>query len=218
MSELSPGAETVAGRDRGRGGHGFRPAGSRAGGLRERGRAWWLRLAATFEREIEAGRGFLWLPVLLGAGIVGYFALPREPWLPAMAVAAGVLIAAAWTTRRRVVLFRVTLAITFVFVGAAWMTLRTSLVVTPRLAREQTVEVSGWVAAREAAARGGARLEVAVERIAGLTPERSPARVRITVLGSAGDIAVGDGLTLLARLRPPGGPVMPMRYACPMRG
>lgn len=38
-----------------------------------------LWLAATFEREMEAGRGFLWLPVLFGAGIVVYFALPAEP-------------------------------------------------------------------------------------------------------------------------------------------
>jgi len=36
-----------------------------------------LGLAATFEREIDAGRGFVWLPVVFGAGILVY--LPCRP-------------------------------------------------------------------------------------------------------------------------------------------
>lgn len=210
MSEFSPGIEAVSGDD------GVRQARRRAwpssGGIHDWWTAGWVRLAATFEREMEAGRGFLWLPVMFGVGIAGYFALPREPWVPAMLTAALVLAVSCWTLRRRVVLFRVMTAITVVCAGAAWMTLRTDLVATPRLAREQTVEVSGWVAAREAAARGGARLEIVVQDIAGLSPVRTPARVRITVRTGANEIAVGDGLSMLARLRPPSGPVMPGGY------
>ncbi len=45
------------------------------------------RLGAMFEREMEAGRGFLWLPVIFGIGILVYFALPAEPSLLALVVA-----------------------------------------------------------------------------------------------------------------------------------
>ena len=62
-----------------------------------------LALAATFEREIDAGRGFLWLPVAFGIGILIYFALPAEPWAPALVAAAAVLVVAAWRARFRVV-------------------------------------------------------------------------------------------------------------------
>ena len=66
-----------------------------------------LRLVLVFEREMEAGRGFLWLPVLFGAGIVAYFGLPREPSIVATGGAALILVLAAWRARTRTALFRV---------------------------------------------------------------------------------------------------------------
>ena len=39
----------------------------------------WLLAAAARRLEAEQDRWFLWLPVLFGAGIALYFALPAEP-------------------------------------------------------------------------------------------------------------------------------------------
>ena len=123
---------------------------------------------------MEAGRGFLWLPVLFGIGVLIYFALPAEPSLLALAVATAALAALAWTLRRRVAAGRVAIAVAMIVAGATMMTLRTAVVAAPVLPREATVEVTGWVAEREASARGGARVRVAVRGIAGLAPERTP--------------------------------------------
>jgi len=78
--------------------------------------AWFSK---TFDREMEEGRGFLWLPVCFGIGILVYFALPVEPSTVAVSgIAFGAAIL-AWTMRRRTDLFRLTIALTFVAGGAA---------------------------------------------------------------------------------------------------
>ena len=73
--------------------------------------------------------------------------------------------------------------------GRRSITLRTAVVAAPVLPRETTVEVTGWVAEREAAARGGARVRLAVHGIADVAPERTPRAVRITIRAGADDIA-----------------------------
>ncbi|MCB1495695.1 MAG: hypothetical protein KDJ86_07920, partial [Bauldia sp.] len=83
-----------------------------------------LWLGATFEREMEAGRAFLWLPVLFGIGILVYFALPAEPSLAALAVVSLLLGVASWTARTRLGLFRVLVALTVVTLGAGVMKAR----------------------------------------------------------------------------------------------
>lgn len=170
------------------------------------------RLGALFEREMEAGRGFLWLPVIFGIGILIYFALPSEPSLLAIIVATLALAALAWVLRRRVAAFRVALALATLVGGVAAIKARTEIVVAPVLQREMTVAVTGWVAAREAAARGGTRVRLRVHDLEGIANGRAPTAVRITVRSKADDIRVGDALTVLARLRPPSGPVMPGGY------
>ena len=147
---------------------------------------------AAFEREMEAGRGFLWLPVLFGIGVLGYFALPAEPSLLALVAVTAALASLAWALRRRVAAGRVAVALVMIVAGATIMTLRTVVVAAPVLPREMTVEVTGWVAEREASARGGARVRIAVDGIAGVAPERTPEAVRITIRAGAEDIRVGD--------------------------
>jgi len=171
-----------------------------------------LRLAAAFEREMEAGRGFLWLPVLFGVGIILYFALPAEPSLLALVAVTGALVSLAWGFRRRVAAGRTAVALAMVAAGATVMTLRTAVVAAPVLPREITAEVTGWVAKREASDRGGTRLRLTVHNISGVAPKHTPAAVRITVQARAEGIRVGDAVTILARIRPPSGPVMPGGY------
>ena len=44
--------------------------------------------------ELEDRRGFIWLPVAFGTGILLYFALPREPLLAALGLV--VFVSAVW--------------------------------------------------------------------------------------------------------------------------
>jgi competence protein ComEC len=108
--------------------------------------------------------------------------------------------------------FRLATALAVIVAGMTLTTLRTTLVAAPVLTRETTAEVSGWVAEREAASRSGTRLRLAVHAIEGLPPERTPPVVRVTVRAGGDEIGVGDAVQMLARLRPPSGPVMPGGY------
>lgn len=169
--------------------------------------------AETFDREMEEGRGFVWLPVCLGAGILIYFALPTEP--SAVAVGGMTLATAllAWASHRRAGPFRLTIVLAFVAAGAATMKLRTDLVSTPKLPREMTAEATGWVAEREAAARSGVRVVLRVAEIEDLSADEMPYAVRITIHAkSAETISVGDAIAVTARMRPPSGPVIPGGY------
>ena len=174
--------------------------------------ALWIALAATFEREIDAGRGFLWLPVAFGLGILAYFALPAEPWAPALALTAAGLVAAAWRARLHIVAFRLLIVAACIASGALAAKLRTDLVAAPVMAREATVTVSGWIAAREEAGARGARLYLRVHDMADLRGGPMPRLVRVTVRSKADALAVGDAVRLTARLQPPGGAVMPGGY------
>ncbi len=172
----------------------------------------WLALAATFEREIDAGRGFLWLPVAFGAGILVYFTLPAEPWAPALGLAGAALIAAAWRARLSAVVFRVLVVAACLACGLFAAKLRTDWVAAPAMPREATVTVSGWIAAREESGAHGARLYLRVHAMTGIGTRSTPRLVRVTVRSHADALSVGDAVTLLARLEPPGGAVMPGGY------
>ncbi len=172
----------------------------------------WLALGATFEREIDAGRGFLWLPVAFGAGILIYFALPAEPWTPALILAAAVSSFAALRARFRVVAFRALMVMGCVACGLTAAKLRTDWVAAPRMAHEATVTVSGWIAAREETSAHGARLYLRVHDMTDRRGGTMPRLVRVTVRSHADALSVGDAVTLLARLEPPGGAVMPGGY------
>ncbi|MEO8668743.1 MAG: ComEC/Rec2 family competence protein [Bauldia sp.] len=171
-----------------------------------------LRLGVVFEREMEDGRGFLWLPVAFGAGIVLYFALPREPAAFALILSTMALVVAAVRMRLSIVAFRILLVAALVATGVLAMKLRTDAVMVPRLAREMTATVTGWVSAKSEAARGGFRVHLRVASIEGLAPEATPRIVRVTIRSRASDIAVGDAISMKARLQPPSGPVMPGGY------
>lgn len=169
-------------------------------------------LADTFEREVDEGRSFLWLPVLFGVGILIYFALLGEP--STLAVVGVVLLVGtvAAASRRHLGAFRLSIAVTIVATGALTMKLHTEMNAAPKLPREMTAEVSGWVAKRETATRGGVRVVLRVAGIERLNAAETPYAVRVTVRGRGHPIAVGDAIAVTARLRPPNGPVLPGGY------
>lgn len=170
------------------------------------------RLERDFVEDIELGRGTLWMPVAFAAGIMAYFAFPREPSWAALASLGVILGAAALRCRHRPGTFAALVMVAMLVLGTAAAALETRIVATPVLTAERTYEVTGRVLGRETFGPGRVRYVVDVERLSGLPPERTPRRVRISTHAKAPPLAVGDGLAGLARLGPPRGPVYPGGY------
>lgn len=167
------------------------------------------KLLAACETEIERRRLFLWLPVLMGVGILFYFAADREPalWAPVAGFAAASAMAVLLRSRRPAMLACIAIAAIFAgFGAAAW---RTATVAAPMLDRTRIGQLSGFVESVEAR-DAGARLIVLVTGIAGLEPAQLPKRVRVNI--KAGSVAPGDHISAVARLLPPPGPARPGGY------
>jgi competence protein ComEC len=155
----------------------------------------------------ERGRAVLWLPVLMGAGVLTYFALRREPpaWVGlALLVPAGAGAALA----RTLPLLRGGLALVVAFaLGvsaaqlAAWRA--PPLVVLPAHAVVLTGVVRGVDPLPE-----GRRLLLEAPRLDGGAPLGRLVRVRLRT-GDPLVIETGDTVRLRALLRPPASPAYP---------
>ncbi|HVY18477.1 MAG TPA: ComEC/Rec2 family competence protein [Bauldia sp.] len=180
-------------------------------GARLRGFATELRL--TLEAELEAGRGFLWLPVAFGVGILVYFNLPREPSVLALALLVASFGVAVRRWRHSGMALRILVAAATVAAGLFVAKVRTDVVAAPVLSREVTATVSGWIAGVEEAANGGRRVRIRVANIDGVAATETPRFARITIRArSAASLSVGDPVSVLAGIGPPTGPVIPGGY------
>ncbi len=171
--------------------------------------AWRDGLVAALSHEAERRRLFLWLPVMMGAGILLYFAADREPalWAPVAGFVAACAGALVLRQRRLAPLICLGCAAAFAgFAAAAW---RTATVAAPTLDRPRIGQVTGFVESVEAR-DAGARLVILVTGLAGVEPERWPRRVRVNV--RAGTVSPGDHIAAVARLLPPPGPARPGGY------
>jgi len=165
---------------------------------------------AWLEREIEAGQGFLWLPVAFGCGALVYFALPSEPSAVALLLLAVGLWGLALLRRHRAASVRLLIICAMAASGTAAMKLRTDWLATRVLERQVSGTLTGWVEERKAR-RGGYRLTIRVASLDAKRVASIPQRVNVTVRGR--DVPrVGEGVKLLARLRPASGPVLPGGY------
>ncbi len=178
-------------------------------GLRLMLAGWQRHFLAACSLEVERRRLFLWLPVMMGAGILLYFAADSEPalWAPV----AGFLLtgAAAFALRQRRPAMLACIALATVFAGFAAASWRTASIAGPVLDRPRIGQLSGFVEAVEAR-DAGARLVILVTGLAGLEPERWPRRVRVNV--RSGTVSPGDHVAAVARLLPPPGPARPGGY------
>lgn len=172
------------------------------------------RIADAARRDLDDGLALPGLVVVFACGIALYFALPREPWLPAtLAFAVGAVGFTSWR-RRHGATARVAAMVAAVALGMAAAGVETWRVAAPRLDHERTVSVAGRVTDVDATAKGGLRLTVAVAAMEGrgLTPETTPAVVTATQTTRGYRPTVGDGVRFKARLKPPEGPVLPGAY------
>ncbi|WP_264588498.1 ComEC/Rec2 family competence protein [Sphingobium sp. B8D3D] len=178
-----------------------------------RSSVWLGRLHARTESVLEAERAQLplWVPILLGAGIIAWFTLPAPPqWMAWIAFWLGA--AAAFGAVGRGGRLPAALAIGAVLLAAGCLLIwaKALLVAQPPLSRAAVVEMEARVlSATPLAARGLVRLEVAP-----LSRPDLPARVRINAAPDqmAEEIAAGDRIAVRARLMPPAPAALPGAY------
>ncbi len=175
--------------------------------------AWrWLVREAAAQRD----RFRLWIPIAFGLGAAAYLELRTEPsvWAAA-AVAAAAWLAAGLAHRfwpgRLATIAAILLA--FGCSGLLAGQIRAIRVAAPIApASQRAVAVDAFVVdVLSPGAGGGARVLLAPVRIAGLTPEQTPKRLRATIDPTAVP-GPGAAVRVLARLNPPPPPVSPGAY------
>ena len=182
--------------------------------LRGVGLSLWLAdigraLGAALEAEAERRRLFLWLPVMMGLGILLYFAADREPALAAPLAGFAAAGAGAFAFRQKRLAVIACIALAAIFAGFTAATWRTATIAAPMLDRPRIGVVTGFVESVEAR-DAGARLVLLVTSIAGVEAGKQPRRVRVNV--RTGAVAPGDHISAVARLLPPPGPARPGGY------
>ena len=160
----------------------------------------------------DRARWALWAPVFMGLGIGIYFALPLEPMRFAGAAALALTIAGVYFSRHwpgiQLSLIMVLLLVAG-FAAAQW---RAALQASPLIGeRLGPVNVTGQLIALERQ-DDGVRYLIAPAFIARLSPEKTPARIRLRLSGKTradATLKAGDHVRLRAVLMPPPGPVTP---------
>jgi competence protein ComEC len=181
------------------------------------------RLFAAIARQLEAEqeRWFLWLPVLFGAGIALYFALPAEPLTLVALMPAVAALALHLAGPRGGVAGLVTAALLAATLGVAAAKLRTEAVRAPVLQSQlqgqpqghgRALEVHGRLELIEPRAGKGQRLTIRVTALEKHEAHAWPARVRVVTRAENAALKPGDAVRLRATLNPPPGPSLPGDY------
>jgi competence protein ComEC len=162
--------------------------------------------------ELEDRRGFIWLPVAFGTGILIYFALPREPLLSALGLA--VSVSALWAIRAWAGggSFRLAVVLCLIVAGAAGAKMRVDRLIGPELERPVTVSLTGRVIAVDRRAERPPRLVLDAIDWPGREANATPRRIRISLRGQTVLPEIGNRISLRGRLGPVPGPAMPGAY------
>lgn len=164
-------------------------------------------IASPFLAERE--RWMLWLPVVLGCGIGGYFLLKAEPPFWVGGAGLGAAIGLAVLLHRSLNGRLLALLVCAFALGFAAAQYRSQTAGTLFLDRQiGPVIVEGHLVRIEQRP-GDRRLTLEPTRIGRLSPDEMPRRVRMVVRSEIPDIALGDRIRLRAVLRPPPGPSAP---------
>ena len=171
------------------------------------------RFGERLERWLEAERGqlVLWIPVMLGAGITAWFALPDAGrWIAVMLgglgiAAAGLALGCGGRAARCMAAVGMLVAI-----GCALIWWRAERVAAPVLARPAIVAFQGKVErVEQLPAREMVRVRIAPEAGAGLPPT---VRVNLETKDVPAGLTRGAVVKLRARLMPPAPPAVPGAY------
>ena len=169
--------------------------------------------AEKLAEEARFGHGFLWIPVLMAAGSAAGLSAPRDIPLGAILIPLGALAVLAW--RMRVAGHRgtaIAIGAAALFAGLAAAALQVAIWQTPVLDGPVVTHLRGVVLSREAAGGTAWRYVVQVSSTSGPVIHRPPDRVRLVSRGRQAPIDPGQGISGVARLLPPSGPVLPGGY------
>jgi competence protein ComEC len=166
------------------------------------------------EVRAQGERLALWAPVAAGLGAAGYFALSVEPPSNLVLVLAFAAVAATSFVVLRLRSQALTIAAVlacFAVLGFAVASLRTYSVIAPVVpAGLGVVTVEGFVLDVVSASAERPRMLIAPTYIQGLTPQATPARIRIAV--REGLVGPGQAIRVRALLNPPPPPSAPGAY------
>ncbi len=170
----------------------------------------WRSFIATL--YLQRGHLFPWAPVCMACGIGTYFAINFEPgpvvylWLGAGAVISTLL---AW--RVPVLLSPVMMAFALALAGFCLAGLRAHQMAEPVLGWRYYGPVEGRIIGIDRSGKDATRLTLDQVVLRNVSPEKTPARVRISLQGNQGFITPVAGLRVItsAHLSKPGGPVEP---------
>ena len=155
---------------------------------------------------------FGWVPVCLGAGIGLYFTLGEEPALISFAIGGVIGLALLVLARlANTAIAPLILAAVLVLAGAGLAKWRVEAVSAPVLTFRYYGPVEGRLVNVDRSASDAVRLTLDNVVLARMSPERTPAKVRISLYGSQPftQYDPGDILILTGHLSPPAGPAEP---------
>lgn len=170
----------------------------------------WLHLSEAF--LAQRGHLLLWVPICLATGIGAWFSLPTEPgssfyW----ASAAGALALFLLGIRSGEASAPVFYALALVLVGALLAGARAHSVAEPVLGFRYYGPIEGRIVDIDRS--GSDKIRLTLDRVVmeDMRPERTPARVRVSLHGEQGHLTPEPGLTVIltGHLSPPNGPVEP---------
>jgi len=172
------------------------------------------QVRAQVEAALLAQRGSLigWVPVFLGLGVGIYFGMGSEPDFLFMAILALALVASLGLARLAPEAFApLCIALALVLAGIGVAKYRVASVEAPILSFRYYGPIEGRVVAIDRSASNAVRLTLDQVVLARMAPDRTPARVRVSLHGQQPmqTYTPGDVLILTGFLLPPSGPAEP---------
>ena len=162
--------------------------------------------------EVEQGIFLLFVPILIGIGVLIYFSLPREPQIWALAFALILSYCLSRIQTKMPQLGKLALASCFIFLGAFVAKIHADFQNPKMLSHSMTAQISGEITKREIRADKSARYWIKVETYDKKQRQNLPQTIRVTARKTSDFGNIGDKVSGLVRLRAPSGPMLPKNY------
>jgi len=150
---------------------------------------------------------FLWLPVGVGIGAVGYFQLDVEPSFNKLLVISLILTLFVYLLRAVPFVALMGGIMLTISLGAFFAKIETMRLDTKFISREMVLSVSARILSWEEQEQGNHRLIVQIIAASENANELVGRKIRLNARSLPEGITIGSGLSGLVRLRPPSGPV-----------
>ncbi|WP_105401255.1 ComEC/Rec2 family competence protein [Neorhizobium sp. T7_12] len=168
------------------------------------------RLPVMLEEETVYGHGFLFLPVIVGAGAACWFVLPQTPaFWPYFLLFCVCAIFVVVSRYRSGATHLLPLALALFLAGMMLAQFETWRRPTVILDTPVTTELAGVVERREIDAQGRWRYIVRIERTSNPQVRRPPQRVSLLARSRHEPAQTGETISGRARISPPSGPALP---------